>query len=121
MTHMSCLQAQGMATNAVRTHPANLPVQSQQAQQQSSSQLSAIQHQYAPDLVNHQAQMTQPESLGPVGGHTQPNLTGSSVCQSELKQSVSPPVSSQTANFSRFNLSAMPSSRKPCLPAHPCQ
>ena len=109
---MPCLQAQGMSTNAVKTNPVNLPVQSQQ---RPSNQHPVIQQQSAPDPVYHQGQVT--HGLGPAGRHDMPN----SMCQSELKQSVSPPVNSQTADFSRFNLSAMPSSRKPCLPAHPCQ
>lgn len=111
-SQMPAVQAQGMSTIAARTYSADLLVQNQQAQQQPSSQHSAIQHQYAPDLaVSNQAQMTQSGSLGPAGRTDMPNLMGSST-QTELKQSVSPPVSSQTTDFSRFNLSAMPSSRK---------
>ncbi len=112
------LQTQGVSASGVRGYPANLLLHDKQAQQQASAPQSA--HHYyhnLPDSVKYQPQIT--ELGGPQADdlHSLPDFAGNSM-GGGVMQKVSPQATSQTANFSRFNHSALPSSRKPPAPMH---
>ncbi|KAL0055867.1 hypothetical protein WJX82_005206 [Trebouxia sp. C0006] len=111
-TQMPDSQTQGVSASGVRGYPANLLLHDKQAQQQASAPQSA--HHYyhnLPDSVKYQPQIT--ELGGPQADdlHSLPDFAGNSM-GGGVMQKVSPQATSQTANFSRFNHSALPSSRK---------
>lgn len=76
-------------------------------------------HQYGPGVlpthldqsVSHQLSATEHMSYDAMDSQSRPGDTCDSMPAGPM-QKLSPPVSSQTADFSRFNLSALPSSRK---------
>ena len=102
------LQTQGVSASGVRGYPANLLLHDKQAQQQASAPQSA--HHYyhnLPDSVKYQPQIT--ELGGPQADdlHSLPDFAGNSM-GGGVMQKVSPQATSQTANFSRFNILPYP-------------
>ena len=114
----SGLQTQGVSASGVIVCPANLFLHDRHSQQQASApQSTHHHHQDLPDSVKYQPQITELSGPQVDDMHSLPDFAGSSV-GGGVMQKISPQPISQTANSSRFNHSAQPSSRKPSAPMH---
>jgi len=114
----SGLQTQGVSASGIRVYPANLLLHDRQAQQQASAPQSTHHyHHDLPDSVKYQPKITDLSGPQVDDMHSLPDFAGNSM-GGGVMQKVSPQAISQTANFSRFNHSALPSSRKPSAPMH---
>ena len=114
----SGLQTQGVSASGVRGYPANLLLHDRQAQRQASAPQSAHHyHHDLPDSFKYQPQVTELSSPQVDDMHSLPDAAGNSM-GGGVMQKVSPQAISQTANFSRFNHSALSSSRKLSAPMH---
>ncbi|DBB06327.1 TPA: Sec63 [Trebouxia sp. C0004] len=111
-THMPPDQTRGVSVSGVEGNPANLLLHDRQAQQQASGPQST--HHYHRDLLDspqYQLQITELSGSHVDHMHSLPAFAGNSMGVGAM-QKVSPQAISQTASFSRFNHSALLSSRK---------